>query len=131
MCKRFYLHWVIRLSYWEAGYLNRLWCSGEHRKPKKCPLFCSYNFLILILSGQLLIFITFHSCFLSIIYARASYLANSIATKTATYTHICVCKHTYHQPSMFPLLIIFSTINICSASMCVHKLRLWSDYTIP
>ena len=31
-----------------------------------------------------LISITFHSCFLSIIYARASYLANDLATETST-----------------------------------------------
>ena len=31
-----------------------------------------------------LISITFHSCFLSIIYARASYLANELATETST-----------------------------------------------
>ena len=48
-----------------------------------------YNFLILILSGrlQLLILVTFHSCFLSIIYAGASYLANDLATETATCTY--------------------------------------------
>ena len=48
-----------------------------------------YNFLILILSGQLqlLILVTFRSCFLSIIYAEASYLANDLATETATCTY--------------------------------------------
>ena len=55
-----------------------------------------------------LISITFHSCFLSIIYARASYLANDLATETATFTYICLYQYTYlHrctcnvQPSCF------------------------------
>ena len=55
-----------------------------------------------------LIFITFHfhRHFLSIIYARASYLANDLATETATYTYICLCQYTGIRiftvvPSMF------------------------------
>ena len=55
-----------------------------------------------------LILITFRSCFLSIIYARDSYLAIDLATETATYTYICIYQHTYlHrrtfnvQPSCF------------------------------
>ena len=53
-----------------------------------------------ILSRQLLIFITFQSCFLSIIYAKVSYSANDLAIDTTTYTYICIY--------MFPLHIISS-----------------------
>ena len=80
------------------------------------------------MSGQLLIFITFHSCFLSIIFGRLSYSANDLAIETATYTYICIYsipyQYTYFQLSMFPLLIISSgSPRLCeySASGCVQK----------
>ena len=69
MYKSVNLHWVIRSSYWEAKHLKQNLMLRE-----QAAKIILYNFLILILWGQLLILITFHSCFLAIIYARVSYL---------------------------------------------------------
>ena len=65
-----------------------------------------------------LIFITFHSRFLSVIYAKASYLANDLATETASYTctylpiPVDVPSASYLQCStiMFLLLIILRSL---------------------
>ena len=42
-----------------------------------------------------LVSINFHSCFLSIIYAGASYLANDLATEASTYTYLPIILSTY------------------------------------
>ena len=65
-----------------------------------------------------LISITFHSYFLSIIYARASYLANDLATETATYTYICLYQYTGIRiftvvPSMFNYRVSSSHHLLC------------------
>ena len=66
-----------------------------------------------------LIFITFHSCFLSIIYAEASYLANDLATETSTYTYICLYLPVYVPPhhgiNVQPSCFFFSSSCLLSA----------------
>ena len=61
------------------------------------------------MSSQLLIFITFHSCFLSIIYARVSYLANDPAMKTATYTYIYIYSIPVYEPHYKHPFFLFSS----------------------
>ena len=69
-----YWRWSLLLQ-WEPN-LNQTLVLRE-QPPKIVSLLVFvilHNFLILILCGQLLIFITFHHCFLSTVYARACYL---------------------------------------------------------
>ena len=63
-----------------------------------------------------LISITFHSCFLSIIYARASYLANDLVTETSTYTYICLYILRTFTPSYNaqPSCFFFSSSSLLS-----------------
>ena len=60
-----------------------------------------------------LFFITFHSSFLSIIYARNSYLVNDLAT----YTNICIYLHAYLHRRTFniePSCFFFSSSSLLS-----------------
>ena len=64
-----------------------------------------------------LISITFHSCFLSIIYARASYLANDLVTETSTYTYICLYQYAYlhrRTSNVQPSCFFFSSSSLLS-----------------
>ena len=84
---------------------------------KKCLLFSSYNFLKLILSGQLLIFITFHSCFLSIIHARASYLMTQLLRQL----HIHISAYTSVPTFKHPCFIFSSpSVTSCVPGQCAY-----------
>ena len=83
-----------------------------------------------------MIFVTFHSYFLSIIYARASYLANDLATETSTlhisaYTSLRTftllpSMFNHHVSSHHPLY--YQRVNVRTQAQAVMRKKL--RYTI-
>ena len=71
-----------------------------------------------------LIFITFHSCFLSTIYARASYLANDVATETSTI-------HISAYTSLLPIPVHRRTFNVLPSAPNHHVAIFLSSSTLP